>query len=595
VTVYRPSARIKLVIRTEEYEDTTDLESRLPSPFEDVPNPADTTGSTPQSATSARSTDPQDRLDRNTERRTELEGRRDGLSPEDYQAQRQRLDEERSEILRDNASSQTEEDASATPPESVSGAARDDLTVVGAIEPQSVQIERNGLTSADTARVTIDYIDAPLDPRIIRSVAIEILIGVVPALEYEDGIERGQRRADGSLTSLVGAADDGTLTGVARFVGFVDEWAVTYSASGDTVELTCRDMTAPLRDMKLNTGESINLNIPIRQGIERLLNSVSPTTRGVDVVFAGAGEGDGPTPSRSTSRRRRPRRGRSNRRARRSNQEMTIWDHITDVLGTLGFIPVMSEYSLIISDPRTLYTTVGATRMVYGRNLEKLDFTRRFTGVKVPTIEARSYDPERGRTLWGRHPVRRGERASGVMGINNPPRPLRANEVPPSGANPAEVVRVITVSGVTDPEVLQRVASTAFEQIGRQEIEGSFTTMDAWSYEREPDESDLLNLVAGDAVNLLIARADSGNDEEVGSSTSLARLEAMETERRASYLESIGWNRTVAQRFAALQSATGFETTFRVQTASISWDNEQGLKIDVGFINFITVREEVDD
>jgi hypothetical protein len=109
------------------------------------------------------------------------------------------------------------------------------------------------------------------------------------------------------------------------------------------------------------------------------------------------------------------------------------------------------------------------------------------------------------------------------------------------------------------------------------------------------DESDLLNLVAGDAVNLLIARADSGNDEEVGSSTSLARLEAMETERRASYLESIGWNRTVAQRFAALQSATGFETTFRVQTASISWDNEQGLKIDVGFINFITVREEVDD
>lgn len=178
------------------------------------------------------------------------------------------------------------------------------------------------------------------------------------------------------------------------------------------------------------------------------------------------------------------------------------------------------------------------------------------------------------------------------MGIDNPPRPLRANEVPPSGSNPDESVKTYTVSGITDPAFLEQIAESIFEQLGRQEIEGNFVTGDAWSYEALPDDGDLLGLTAGDAVELLLARADSTDDENVGANPTLARIQAMDRARRRDYMIALGWEETVAARFAALQDATGFQTVFRIQDVRFDWDNDSGLRTSANFINFITVREE---
>ena len=150
---------------------------------------------------------------------------------------------------------------------------------------------------------------------------------------------------------------------------------------------------------------------------------------------------------------------------------------------------------------------------------------------------------------------------------------------------------IITVSGVNDGTLLARVAQNAFEQIGRSEIEGNFSTADVWSYDSSPDDADLLSVSSGDAFEILIVGASSEEEESVGSNTTLQRIQAMERSRRANYIESLGWPREVAERFAALQDATGFETVFRAQNANIQYDADDGIKIDVNFINFITVRE----
>lgn len=252
----------------------------------------------------------------------------------------------------------------------------------------------------------------------------------------------------------------------------------------------------------------------------------------------------------------------------------------------------MDGFDVALIRPRTHFAGTETKRMVYGRNLEHLAFSRKLMGVKVPTIEVRCYDSEICRTRWARWPVRSGERRSGVMGRDNPPRPLRANEVPPSGSNPDESIKTFTVSGITDPSFLEQIAESVFEQLGRQEIEGNFVTADAWSYESEPDDGDLLGLRSGDAVELLLARADSQEDEDVGSNATLNRIQAMDRARRRDYMVALGWDRTVADRFAALQDATGFQTTFRVSDVRFNWDQESGLKTTVDFINFITVREE---
>jgi hypothetical protein len=589
VTTIRPSARIRLTIRTEEFDDTAGLEARLPPASTDLPTSPTTPPSTPPASTTpAISSTANDRLAENQERRAAVEAQRDSLSPEAYQEQIAALDAERQSIIQ--ANSAAEQAAETTPPESVAGSAPDDLTVFGDIEPRSVSIERNGLASADTSTITLDYADAPIDPQILRAAHVEAVLGVVDPSAYEDGMERLVTREDGSLTSLVASPEDGSLEGATRFVGYVDTWATRYSDDGDTVSIECRDMSAVLRDLRLAPGQSIDLSLPIDEGVSAFLNTVSATSRGIQVTYLG--EGDAPTPADSMPARRRARRGRVARRARVGNEDMSVWDHITDTVRGLGLLPVVVDFAIQITDPRTLTSSQDAKTMVYGRNLANLEFSRKLSGVKVPTIEARSYDPDIGRTRWARYPVRSGETASGVLGIDNPPRPLRANEVTPSGANPDEGIKVVSVSGVVDPALLERVARNYFDQLGRQEIEGTFSTFDTWSYDSNPLDSDLLNLRAGDAVQILAVASATPEEEAVGSTPTFARIRAMDRARRSDYLVSLGWNRTVADRFAELQEATGYQTVFRVQDVKISWDNDSGFKLDVSFINFITVREE---
>jgi hypothetical protein len=74
--------------------------------------------------------------------------------------------------------------------------------------------------------------------------------------------------------------------------------------------------------------------------------------------------------------------------------------------------------------------------------------------------------------------------------------------------------------------------------------------------------------------------------------TTLAQLQAMTRARRRDYLMSIGWPERLATRFAALQEANEFQTVFRIQDVRLAWDRDSGCKVQVGFVNYVVVREE---
>ncbi len=119
----------------------------------------------------------------------------------------------------------------------------------------------------------------------------------------------------------------------------------------------------------------------------------------------------------------------------------------------------------------------------------------------MPTIEVRCPDPQIGRTRWARAPKKFGQQAFGVFGINDPPKAIRANNISPGGAAQEEI-KVIPISGISDGPALERIATSLFEQIGRQEIEGSWSTDDITFFGSD-DEGDMLNSQPGDAIEVL--------------------------------------------------------------------------------------------
>lgn len=573
--IFRPSAQVRLQIRLEEFASTSLLEARVQ---------AEGRGS-PASQTRA----PRQEQRRLEEERAMLQGVRrlfpDGSSErEEADAQ---LTQNRDDLRRVRQQQRVQTPGRA--PAAVDGEPPDDRVILGSIQPEYVEIERRGLNETDRCTIHLNYADAPFDSQIVRSASVEVVIGEVTPEEFEYGIAGARRRRDGTLTSIIGRQERGGVFGIgSSFVGWVDDWGSGFSGDdGDTLELACSDMSALLHHTNLSAGDSIDLMLPLDEGIRRLLE-LYPTTRGLEVVNGYPTENNpDPLPAASVGSSSRPRRGRRARRARRSDEQVTLWQHIQDVCGSVAITPKFFGYRLHLIRARTFFGRGRVRKMVWGGNLRTLSLSRKLSGVKVPTIEVRAYDPGLGRVRWARYPVRPGERTSGIIGQQAPPRPLRANEVSPSGDVVEERVETIRVSGITDPEQLEEIAHNAFHSMGRGELKGTFETHDSASWQAE-QPGDLYTLGTGEPVELL---ATAPASDRPGTRATSAEVLSMTRAQRSRYLHSRGWAQDVADRFAAIQDDLGFQTIFRTHTIKLSLTADEGLKVIVDFINFIEVRE----
>lgn len=604
--VFYPSARVQLAIRLEEFDDTGSLVARLMErPATRVAEAGGTvlvsdasTASVPTVEGPATDGELEAQLVELDARIVEIEDDPAIVATGDPERALANLRAQREAVLgRLGVPASGPEPGDA--PVAIDGPPPDGRVVLGGIVPRSVQIERNGLRSADTATVVLNHTDAPFDPRLIRGAAIEITLGIVEPDQFAAGVA-GARRSDGTLVSMVErsrelAGPEGRTANTTRFIGWVDDWQIMLDGKeGDTISLECRDLSALFFDTQLATGDGVDLTRPIDAGVQDFLGGYVEL-EGINVVWGRPGAlnpGTAPTPGDAVPITSRPGGGDGARARRTGDQQQNLWDHITEVTARVGLVPVLYDYELHIVEPRTYFTGSDvARRMVYGRNLRHLEFTRKLGGVRVPTIEVRCYDPTIGRTRWARYPGSDAGVNAGVFGETDPPRaPRRANVPTVSGHNPTERIQTYLVTGVNDGAVLYRVARNLFEQIGRQEIEGNLETDDVQSVEpSDGAPADVLSLDTGDAVELLVSGGPNVPD---ASGMTAAQIQALSRDARSEYLQRIGWSEQVADRFAELQDATANQTVFRVQNVRLSWDQAQGFTATVDFINFIEVREE---
>lgn len=470
------------------------------------------------------------------------------------------------------------------------------------ITPVRISVERNGFRVADTASITINWKDVPFDPRIVRAAGVECVLGTVAGSEFAKGYA-GRKLPSGLPTSTMNTDPGQRLKGsFTNFVGWVDDWGLKHGDKADTVVLECRDYTALFLDTPMTPGDGIDLNKPFIEGIQAFIDQY-PVVAGMPVIFGDVGEdpnADPPAPGQNIPPQNKSRKGKKAKRKRSGSQKMSLWDHITDVTVAFGFVPIVRGYQLRIIDPRTrlgALDTPAPRRMVFGRNLESLEFDRKLGGNKVPIVEVRAYDPTIGRVRWARWPTDTGQPKSGVGGITARPPKAFPNQPTPSGSVVDENVSIFTLDrAILGVGSLERLARQMFNQIGRQEIEGNFATKEVSSWNLNADRSfptedaDLLDLRSGDPVELLVAPRDPRFPEETPNST--ASIAALPARSREDYFVKQGLPQEVARNFARLQEAAAFQTVFRANNVRIEMDHAAGMSIKVDFINYITVHED---
>lgn len=610
MAIFRPTARVRIQLRIDEMAET---QSVLRSLEREPPGGA----SLAQTVATA-AADIGEALATNLQKRFGLESMRGALRRSERERELSMLNQERSALQTGPAR------AEQTRPMSLVEQPNDAKNVLFEMLPEEVTISRNGLQDADTADITLTYQDLPIDPRVVRAALVSISIGSVSADDYQDGVVLQRvRETDGSLASMVEHVPGEELRWdtPTTFVGFVDEWGTEFGED-DTVKLKCRDVSALLRDIKILNTDGIDLSLPVDAGISALLDRF-PATRGLRVVYGTPQDETDPlnrikllfsfpppVPARSMQDllREKPAKGKRPTQKKTSKEE-SLWDHISKILSQLGLIPVFRGFTLFIMEPRLVYSDLvgNKRRMVWGRNISKLGFARKLAGRKNDTIEVRCPDPSIGRTRWARYPVLGNEPRSGVLGLQGSPQPVttRANEVSPNGVG-QESVTVMTVQGVTDGAVLERIAQSTFEQIARQEIEGYLETHEITSFDSD-EEADLLRLMPGDPITVQVAppvelapvdtavsvgqRSAGNNGARPVTATTLQELQAQSAAMRQQYLERLGMSTQTARRLAAAQEQVALIETFRAGNVNISWSADDGVVIDVDFHNFVVIRD----
>lgn len=166
-------------------------------------------------------------------------------------------------------------------------------SILGRI-PLRAAIELNNIRKPGTFNLTFDYKDLPIDPRLIRSVGIEIYLDTVSASDFGKGM---RHLPQGSPT---GRATEGYKT--KRFEaraenlvlkGVVDNWSVSHSASGSIATLEGRDLVGVM----LNTPVTVELlqqigpilNKPIDEVVRAILATVGTFTDLLEVQAAPTG------------------------------------------------------------------------------------------------------------------------------------------------------------------------------------------------------------------------------------------------------------------------------------------------------------------
>jgi hypothetical protein len=468
---------------------------------------------------------------------------------------------------------------------------------IAGVIPKEFDWKQNGFRMADELKIAIRGSDMPLDPRCIRSCAVLFYLGTVTDVEYAQGV-RGLRRGDVFGAGAPNAAEPmsvvpdsyldehGQSRTNLRFQGFIDKWKMAWGEDEPMIELECRDNTQLLLNQLAPGRLVISGNDPLDKAIAVYLSNF-PQFGGFTVEYVPADAEAAPVLKKVLAGTAyRPMLG--PQIAGGGDDDLVVWDYLTDVCGAVGLVIFVDGTNIVITRPSTLLGGVASNRpddpyksrslasgdyparaMIYGKNLSEMEISRDFANKETKNIELRCWSSRRKQLICARYPNKAARIATSTPGDQ-------------AAENKWNIVRV---RGIEDVKVLEQMAEDYYNGRNRGEIECVLKTKNLGSFGGSNADPDLLDLKAGDAVEVLVDRGASSslgsNEEQLTSASANAKL-----------LTDLGYSQAFATAYAITYLNAGFQRVYRVREMSVTGDVDQGVSFEIRACNFIQVRGE---
>lgn len=470
---------------------------------------------------------------------------------------------------------------------------------VRGILPVSASLKRNGVRLADTLGFQLLARDFPIDPRLVRSCAVEFFLGVVSAEEFAAG-QNGDRRSNGEPLDLIADEttwSDGVTRSNLRFQGWADKVTASYTVDAlSVVNFECTDNTRLLLGQPAPPNLRMDPKLPIEQMIAEYLAHF-PAFEGFAVRYLPqVAQGSvrvekamlhsawpphlGPPPSGGGGA------------AGGGAGALSALDYVFQVANAVGHSVRIVGAEIMIQPSNTIWGGRRAKRygdsytkrttpegvnlphrtLVHGWNAD-LEFSRAFAGTEAKNVEVRSYNSARKQMTVGRYPEK-GEKVIAAL----------------PGGKEDDKWQVIAIRPNVSAEMCKEIAQQAYEARARTELAVVAKTKHLGSLGADGMSPDLLDLEAGDPIDML------RDMSEAEASTFAAEERAFTAASTgAEYLVSLGYDQEFAAAYAAARTHVGMQRTFYTREAAFNFAAEdQGLDITVSATNYIEVRLDPD-
>jgi hypothetical protein len=431
-----------------------------------------------------------------------------------------------------------------------------------------VTVNINDYTQADTFDAEIDFKQFPFDPRSIRACGVTIHLQDMKKLD-DDGI----------------VAKIKPLASNTLFQGFADEEGITFDDMKRTVKLQGRDFTALLIDRPY-VGAAIDLNRPLDALISSLLAGLPETAKmTLDVRI----EGELPviakyaadlTPLNGTI-------------SQKKND--TYWEIIQDLVHRAGLIAYVELDKLVITNPRALYSTKKAVKFIYGKNIKDLQYNRKLGRKKNFNVAVRSFNPlnKSEPVITARIPLEATADWTSKTGIPQKVVMLPTMNVDGSqGADKEAPTISFLIPNVNNKSKLIEIGEGIYEELGRQQIEGSFETHEMVA-PSGTDIFDLLKIRNGTPIKIQLDQGDLEGISKISNPNATGDKKQQSITNTRQFLINRGYKTAIADALAETINNPRFNSPFYTKGVEFTLDADTGFKIKVTFINFIELSKSL--